>query len=225
MTLHPSQQYWGSIDYLFNKYNFLNAWNINGYPVLMVFWNIFLLLIPFFIVKILLVYYLANNFGKLRQKLIAFFLFFLWILFFPNSAYIINDVRNLAGYCPAIYYGNVCVENAWMIVFFFIYAILGWMAFVFLLSQMRNFIIKVKGRAVANFFVAIMIPITALGVLLGLINRFNSWEIFIKPGEIINSALVYFTDFYYFKDFLIFTIAFYILYFIGNRLFTFNDYL
>lgn len=225
MTLHPNQQYWASIDYLFNKYDFLNIWSINGYPILMVFWNFFLLLIPFFLVKILLVYYLANNFNKFHQKLIAIFLFFLWILFFPNSAYIINDIRNLSGYCSLDYYGNVCVENAWMIVFFFIYAILGWMAFVFLLSQMKNFIIKAKGNTLASFFVFTIIPITSLGVLLGLINRFNSWEIFIKPGEIINSALVYFTDFNYFKNFLVFTIGFYVLYFIGSRLFKFNDYL
>jgi uncharacterized membrane protein len=225
MTLHPNQQYWGSIDYLFNKYDFLNIWSINGYPFLMVFWNIFLLIIPFLIVKVLLMYYLANNCGKLYQKLIAIFLFFLWVLFFPNSAYIINDVRNLSGYCPAIYYGNVCVENAWMIVFFFIYAILGWMAFVFLLSQMKNFIAKMKNKTIANIFVLLIIPVTALGVLLGLINRFNSWEIFIKPMEIFSGAMVYFTQFHHFKSFFGFTIGFYVLYFIGSRLFKFNDYL
>jgi uncharacterized membrane protein len=170
----------------------------------------------------LLKYYLVTKFDKFYQKLVAIFLFFIWILFFPNSAYIITDVRNLSGYCPVFSYGNVCVENAGMIVFFFIYAILGWISFVFLLNQMRDFIVKIGRRKMANIFVIITIPLTAWGVLLGLINRFNSWEIFIKPMEIINSALAYFSNFYYFRSLLFFIFGFYILYFIGNRLFSLN---
>lgn len=191
---------------------------INEYPVFGIFWNIFLLLVPLFIFKILLRYYNLTKIEKSTQKLIFGLWFLLWLLFVPNSAYIMTDVRHLMNYCPYSFY-RVCVKNAWMIIVFFTYALVGWIFFVYLLRQMRNFLALVFNKAVANVFLVSVIPLISLGVLLGLINRWNSWEIFYFPKLIIKDILLYLTDWNYILNFIVFTIFFYLLYFLGIFLF------
>lgn len=192
---------------------------INQYPVVGIFWNVFLLLIPFFIFLFLARYYSKTHFQKIQQKAFALFLFLLWVLFIPNAAYIMTDARHIIGYCEIYNFYRICLENAWMIIFFFSYALLGWIGFVILLRQMRDFVEKVFTKKIGLFFILSIIPMISLGVLLGLINRWNSWELFINPLGIFTSIKIYFTDFVYFKNFLIFTLNFYILYFVGEKLF------
>ena len=192
---------------------------VNRYPVLGILWNIFLLLIPFFLCLVLIKYWKKNGFNKIYQKIIAGFTWFLWLLFIPNTAYIITDVRHISGYCDDTSIYRVCPENAWMIIFFFIYAIVGWVGVVYLLRQMKKFIKDIKGSLTSNIFIVLIIPLISLGVLLGLINRWNSWEFFLNPQDIFNSIKLYFTNFIYFKNFVIFTLGFYVLYFVGDKLF------
>ena len=181
-------------------------------------WNLFLLIIPFFLCKNLIKLRRKSKFSKWHQKLIAACLGFIWLLFIPNSAYIITGGRHLLNYCPLNYY-KVCAENAWMIMFFFTYAVIGWVAFVYLVNQMKILVNEIWGKLAVKIYIWSIVPVISLGVLLGLINRWNSWEILIYPVAIAKDALKYFTDFMHFKNWLIFTIFLYILYFIGDYLF------
>jgi uncharacterized membrane protein len=106
-----------------------------------------------------------------------------------------------------------------MIIFFFTYASIGWVAFVYLLNQMKSFIEMLFNKIVVRIYSIIIIPFVSLGVLLGLLNRWNSWEIFIYPTDFLKNVFIYFTDCIYFMNWLIFTVFLYILYFGGNFLF------
>ncbi|MDD4333463.1 MAG: DUF1361 domain-containing protein [Patescibacteria group bacterium] len=192
---------------------------INNYPVLVIFWNIFLLFVPYSIVKFLVYYWKLNNFIRWREKIAAGAFFILWLLFIPNSAYIITDMRHITGFCPGNDYLAICSENAWMIMFFFVYAIIGWVAFVCLMNQMKNLIKIIFNKFIAEIFIIAVMPVITLGLLLGLINRWNSWEMFAHPIKIINDSVLYFTQFLYFRDFVIFLFGLYALYFLGNWLF------
>ncbi len=192
---------------------------INEYPVFMVFWNLFLVIIPFLLFFYLKDYKKKTKFKKKGQKYFGILVFLLWLIFIPNTAYIITDMRHISYYCPFGSYLKICVNNAWMIMFFFIYAIIGWISFVYLLREMKEFIGNIYNKIYSNIFIGLMIPLVSLGVLLGLLNRWNSWDLFIYPIDIIRSSLIYFSDFYYFRNWLIFTIGFYILYFIGTKIF------
>jgi uncharacterized membrane protein len=211
---------------IFN-YIFYNEWAsvlaVNQYPLLIIIWNLLLLLIPFIIVRALSSYY----FKKGQDSNVFSWLVLgagglVWLLFIPNSAYIITGVRHLMGYCPLGSFRDVCVDNAWMIMFFFIYAASGWIFFVLLMNQMRDFLIKISNKKIAGIFVYATIPAIALGVLLGLINRFNSWEIFFEPLIIFKVMLIYVTNLTYFINWLAFTLGLYILYIAGNILFKKN---
>lgn len=192
---------------------------INDYPVLMVFWNLFLLIVPFFLFIVLVGLLRKSGFKKVQDKLIGVFLFLLWVLFIPNTAYVITDVRHLLDYCPADSYSRVCAPNAWMIMFFFMYSLLGWVFFTVFLAQMKGFIKDIFGAKISNIFVILIIPMISLGVLIGLVDRFNSWDVFLRPLAIFENMLVYITSFYYFRNFLIFTIGLYFMYFLGDFLF------
>lgn len=191
--------------------------SINGYPIFTIFWNIFLLFIPFFLALYLEKNFKNSGFKKFFQKIIAIIVGFLWLLFIPNTAYIITDVRHLLNYCPMSFY-RVCPENAWMIMFFFVYAYIGWVAFVILLNQMRRLVGAIWNKTAGTIYIFIIIPFISIGALIGLIDRWNSWEFLICPLGIFRSIIIYFSDIIYFRNWLIFTIGLYILYFSGDFL-------
>ena len=195
---------------------------INEYPVLMILWNIFLLIIPFFLCLFLIKYYRRTKFKKNRQKFFAIIIWFFWFLFIPNTAYVITDVRHLANACFSNSFYHICSKNAWIVMFFFVYACVGWVSFVFLLNQMRKFINKILGGKIEFFYIWSIIPLISIGVLLGLIDRWNSWEIFLFPLEIFKSMLKYITDIAYFTNWVIFTVGLYVLYFGGNFILNVN---
>lgn len=208
-----------SLDNFFYNNAWVDNYSINGYSILAILWNIFLLIIPFLLCLLLIRYWKNNKLKKYYQKILAAVIGVLWLIFIPNTAYIITDIRHLLNYCESDCFLNVCIKNAWMIMFFFIYACVGWVSFVILLNQMKRFIIKLWGEKIGSIFVFFIIPIISLGVLLGLINRWNSWEFFIYPSKIAASILVHFTDIDYFRNWIVFTVCLYILYYIGNWLF------
>ena len=208
-----------SADGFADRHPGLSSLSINGYPVITIFWNIFLIFIPFFLYWLLLKYWRKTKFKRLKDKALASLLGFLWLMFIPNAAYVITDLRHISSYCPLASRYLVCPENAWMIIFFFIYASLGFIGFVVLLKKARSLISEIINLNAAVLFIWTVIPLISLGVLLGLVNRFNSWEIFSQPWLILNSALSYFTNSVLFLDWLAFTVGFYILYYGGSYLF------
>ncbi|MDO8259997.1 MAG: DUF1361 domain-containing protein [Candidatus Magasanikbacteria bacterium] len=191
---------------------------VNEYPVITIGWNIFLLSVPFFIAKILISLWRKTRFQKAKTKLLGLLLFCVWLLFAPNAAYIISDVRHISGFCPNNKY-QICAENAWMIIFFFTYGIIGWVAHVYLINQMKHLVKKIAGKIGVFVYLLLISPLISLGLLLGLVNRWNSWDAFVYPGEVLSSAWLYVSDWTYFKNLLIYTIFLYILYFVGNIIF------
>lgn len=210
---------------LFFEDGILNLWQIGGQPLLIILWNLLLLVIPFLVVVFFYKYFKIFSNKGMWKWVVLLIGGGVWLVFIPNSAYIITEVRHLLGYCPMDTPRDVCVSHSWLIVFYFVYSIIGWISFVLLLNQMRDFLVWLFNRRSAQVFVVIVIPLIALGLMLGLINRFNSWEIIIEPLQILDVMLIYFTDSLYFINWMIFTIGLYILYYIGNILFKDRKYL
>jgi len=208
-----------SLDNFYNHYPALSNIAINHYQLATVIWNIFLVLLPFVFYMFLRLHWRRTGLVKFSQKAIAAILFIFWLLFFPNTAYIITDIRHLLNYCPSDSLNNVCVVNAWMIIVFFTYSSFGWVSFYYLLKLMSDLASEIFNKLRPGFFAALVIPITSLGILLGLLNRFNSWDIFLFPLWLAQVFLVYFSDINYFIDWFIFTLFLYLLYFAGDVIF------
>ena len=191
---------------------------INNYEVVFILWNLFLLIIPFFLCWLLLKLYKKNKMSSFLGKLGGFGLMLLGLHFIPTTIYVIADMRHIVGFCPANE-KNICIDNAWMIMFFFTYASFGWIGFVYLINQMKNALKNIFPRFPLLSFIVFIMPIISLGMLLGLVNRRNSWEVFTSPLGVISDAARYITDFTYAKNWLLFTFFLYILYYAGNYIF------
>jgi uncharacterized membrane protein len=202
-----------SIDNIYSRYRWLEYASINHFQLLTIIWNIILVLIPLGIFFLLRKYWLKTGLKSVKEKFFAVILFIFWLLFFPNTAYIITDVRHLLDFCPADSPFKVCSENAYMIIFFFTYASLGWISFYYLLRLMADLVREVINKFWSNIFVALLIPLTSLGVLLGLLNRFNSLDAILFPLQIFPVLLTYFIDLDYFLNWLVFTSFLYLLFF------------
>ncbi|MFH1233488.1 MAG: DUF1361 domain-containing protein [Patescibacteria group bacterium] len=206
-------------DILYAKYQGLDWLTINDFDLLAMLWNVLLIAIPWAIAIWLGYLWKRTKFVKLLDKFFAMILGFFWLLFIPNSIYIITDIRHLLNYCPSDSSNQICVNSAWMIPWFFLYAVVGWIFFVYLLRQMTILLKHIFDITVAKLFIILIMPFISLGVLLGLINRWNSWDFFFHPFEVIKSSLIYCFDLRYFIDWFSFTVVLYVLYFLGKTLF------
>lgn len=208
-----------SIEKIYLQYLWLDKLAVNQYQLFTVVWNIILTAVPFIIYRLLKKYWRQTGLIKFKQRLAAAVLFVFWLLFLPNAAYIITDVRHLLDYCPVDSLDKVCVANAWMIMFFFVYSSFGWAAFYYLLKTMSGLVEEIFYKFWSNIFVVLTVPLVALGVLLGLINRFNSLDVFFFPLQLFRAVWFYFSRPDYFTDWFLFTVFLYLLYFGGDLLF------
>jgi len=181
-------------------------------------WNLVLLLIPFLLYKLLIGIYRKNNFKKTIDKILAILIGFFWILFIPNTPYLITEFRHIIDLCIPTTTSNVCVDTAWLIPILFLYSSLGWVAFVWQMNQMKNFIKIIKNKKVSNYFVFVSIPIISFGLILGLVGRFSSWEVFTATQEFEYFIISFFKTPMLIFTLIIYTIVLYILYFLGNFL-------
>ena len=194
---------------------FLFSLAINKYNILVIFWNIVLALVPCFVV-----YYLAKAVRrkkwkkfKTNQRLSFGLIFLFWLFMFPNSAYLFTMVRHLVNYCDDFDCFRVCVEEAWMVMFFFTYALIGVPTFYYALKKMNQVFKQVFNDLSAALLPIIVIPLTSIAVMFGLFERYNSWEVLTKPLEIIKTGFSYFTDLNLFFNFLTFTLSLYLIYY------------
>jgi uncharacterized membrane protein len=108
-----------------DKYSWLTRYTINDYDLFTVLFNIFLVFVPFILILYLKKSWHETNFNKFYQKVIAILVAIIWLIFIPNTAYIITEIRHLLNYCTLNSPDKVCLANAWMIMFFFTYASIG----------------------------------------------------------------------------------------------------
>lgn len=226
---NPFSMYFSSVRYIndsvYGSDNFFQGDNwfyqikIGDYQLATVFFNLFLILIPLAIYALLLWYWRRTRFIKPVQKIFAGLIFFFWLIFIPNTAYVITEVRHLLNYCPPAAAFKVCEQGAWIILFFFSYALIGLIAYYYLVTAMRRLIKNIFGDTIAKIFIVCIIPAIALGVLLGLLNRWNTWELFIYPLDLFNTLITYISYPLNLKNWFIFSAFLSLFYFAGNYLF------
>lgn len=151
--------------FLFDKFSFIYL-----------LWNIFLAFIPFAISSILL--YFASN-HKLKKSLFFIGGIF-WLLFIPNSPYIVTDLIHIGEIhaVPALYDSFLLFSSAWV-------GLLLGMYSIYHIEQ----ILKMKySQKITSTIIVIIMLFISFGIYLGRFLRFNSWDIFERPLSFINGV-------------------------------------
>jgi len=205
----------GSLDELFKQTPVLSHWLINGYPLLSLVFNLLLLAVP--AAALWCLERLPRRGWWSKPALIL--LMAVWLVFMPNTAYIITDARHLVvPDCRMSDYYRVCASATWPIFFFFTYALVGWLFFVWLVRRLQAWWSSRYGYLSARWLVALVIPLIGLGVLLGLVERWNSWQLLTSPLAIGRTALAYLTDGTRLINWLAATACLYVLYYGGTAI-------
>ncbi|MEM9723769.1 MAG: DUF1361 domain-containing protein [Bacteroidota bacterium] len=136
-------------------------------------WNLFLAVIPFLFMEL----------GRLlynRKKILwaSWSLFFLSLLFLPNSPYIITDLFHLKPrHSVPFWYDTLMI---------FSFATTGVVFFFATLKSMYRFLKHFSQPLVAQLSISLIIYLCAFGVYLGRYLRFNSWDILTHPGYLFS---------------------------------------
>lgn len=130
-------------------------------------WNLFLALIPWLISSFIVIKELQ------KKKILVFFLVILWLLFFPNSPYILTDLFYLRLiYSAPIWYDLIVILSfAWTGL---IYGFVSLMDIEKILKQYIN------GKLVTIITITFLF-ITSFGIYLGRYLRWNSWDFLSNP--------------------------------------------
>jgi uncharacterized membrane protein len=147
----------------------------NKFSFIWMIWNIFLAFVPFLISSLMLI--LLNE-GKLNKVLFTIGVL-IWIIFIPNSPYIITDFIHLGT--------TRSIPIVYDILLIFSSATVGLYLFFHSLFHIEQ-IIKSKHKKNTSLLIMIVFMILiSFGVYLGRFLRFNSWDIFIDHSSLVNN--------------------------------------
>jgi uncharacterized membrane protein len=135
-------------------------------------WNLVLAWVP--LVLALVVYARARS-GMSRPALLA--LGGLWLLFFPNAPYIVTDLKHIgsSGGIPILYDVLLLSAAAWT-------GLLLGLTSLFLMHAVAR---RILGVVSAWALVVGVLAASSFGIYLGRVQRWNSWDVFVRPGALL----------------------------------------
>ncbi len=141
-------------------------------------WNLFLAFIPYAITQWLIGYPHKKN------RALFFAACFIWLLFIPNSFYILTDLFHLDQHknMPLWYDLALLFSCAWN----------GLMFGILSVRQMEIVFQRFYAPKFDLLFLYPVMLLNALGVYLGRFLRFNSWDIFTNPFYLIRDIIYLF---------------------------------
>lgn len=135
-------------------------------------WNLFLAWIPYIISSCFIKKDTPkNNFTPL---------FIFWLLFFPNAPYLVTDVVHIvSNSSPLVWYDS-------LLFFFF-----GWVGLFLGMISLFHVHQYLKGRLsnlISEIIIFAICVVSSFGVYLGRFERWNSWDVFIRPIHLIKDS-------------------------------------
>lgn len=144
--------------------------------LLFLIWNLFLAIVPY-----LLSSKIHNNFFDSNKKIQNSIYTLIWLLFIPNTFYILTDFTHLH------YYNALQFSLDLLIISSFSFA--GFYVGLLSLHHMYLLTIAKYGEKIGNFFILSISFLSAFGIYLGRVLRFNSWDIISKPIVLFNTSI------------------------------------
>ena len=134
------------------------------------FWNFFLALLPLYFS------FRFRNCGGTKSK----WLFAgLWLMFFPNSAYLLTDIVHLSHGGHVLYWLDVMI--------LFSAGMYGLVISMQSLKEMENWYGQFVSRRMKHCITAILLLTCGYGIYLGRIERWNSWDVVAQPYDLLQA--------------------------------------
>ncbi len=154
----------------------------DGYFFLL--WNLFLAAIP---------YAFAVAFERIARKSVsmtwsAWVVFFLWLFFFPNAPYIVTDFVHLPW--EYMWSRNFIYDFSLIAVF----AVTGLLLGMGALFRVHRVLRRMIGDMWAGFMIVSVIFLSGVGMYLGRFLRWNSWDAFLNPLEMLRDTVSHYGD-------------------------------
>jgi uncharacterized membrane protein len=136
-------------------------------------WNLFLAFVPYFISE-----WLSSHQLILSSRIRLIPLLFIWILFMPNSFYILTDLFHL---------NHINKEDSWFdLTLILSFSWNGILFGILSLEKMEMLLKNTKGKFISSLAICAVMWLNAFGVYVGRYLRFNSWDIFINPFALLS---------------------------------------
>lgn len=138
-------------------------------------WNLFLAFIPWLISSIIIL-------KKLQDKKILLVIMILsWVIFFPNSPYILTDLFHLgmSSTAPLWFDLILILSFAWTGLLF------GFVSLTDIEKVLENFV----GKGKTTFITVGFLFISGFGIYVGRYLRWNSWDIIVSPFALSSDIL------------------------------------
>lgn len=160
-------------------------------PYLFLVWNTFLAWIPVGL-AILLDFISAMRSAKPLKTLMLLGVGLLWLLFYPNAAYLLTDLLHPFHRYPleASFWLETSFWNHLFTVLFV--AILGLLLGSVSLGSVHLLVCRLFGKVVGWIFAVIVLLLSSFGVYLGRFIRWNSWDIIQEPIHVLQQTVQYF---------------------------------
>jgi len=145
-------------------------------------WNLFLAWLPYIFSLLTAYLYLRAPRRWWRLAIPAT----LWLIFFPNAPYLITDFLHLTTrpYVPLWYDILMLSIFSWTGIFLAIAS----------LRTMHRLIERYAGVVLGWLFVVAVISLGGLGIYLGRFERWNSWDLLIRPRFIVENVMARFAE-------------------------------
>lgn len=117
-----------------------------------------------------------------RPGIAAASLAVVWLAFYPNASYIVTDLKHLSYISTerTLYY-DLSVNM--------LAAVLGWLLGALSLYGIHAEVKRRAGAVAGGLFAGAVTVLGAIGVYLGRVLRWNSWDLLRKPGRIVTDVL------------------------------------
>ncbi len=139
-------------------------------------WNLFLAWIPF-----VCAVWMVSMYRRRASAWLYIFPSIVWLLFFPNAAYLVTDLYNLQNMPPVPF---------WYDIGFF--ATLAWTGLLLAVASLQIVQRMVKqsfGVVWSWFVVLIVVGLNGVGIYLGRFLRWNSWDVVTDPLAVLQDAI------------------------------------
>jgi len=140
-------------------------------------WNLFLAFVPFWIAT-----GIAKNTRIIESRVKLFGALAAWLLFIPNSFYIITDFFHFSRFRS--------VPQWFDLLLIFSFAWNGILYGIISLRRVEIIISEIRGRSFSILLVFAVMWLSAFGIYIGRFLRFNSWDVIADPFSLAREIIV-----------------------------------